>query len=69
VVAAGLTLNTTGSFGVVQVVEPWNPVQVNGVLVTSGTAGFFTLQWAQTASSVTLTRLQAQSFLMLNRTE
>jgi hypothetical protein len=69
VVAAGLTLNTTGSFGIVSLAEPWNPIQVNGVLVTSGTAGSFTLQWAQNASSATVTRLQAQSFLSLNRRE
>jgi hypothetical protein len=69
VVAAGLTLNTTGGFGIVAIAEPWNPVQINGVLVTSGTAGFFTLQWAQNVSTATVTRLQAHSFLMLNRTE
>lgn len=69
VVAAGLTLNTTGSFGIVQVVEPWNPVQVSGVLVTSVTAGLFTLQWAQNTSSATVTRLQAHSFLRLERSE
>lgn len=69
VVAAGLTLNTSGSFGIVSIVEPWNPVQVNGVLVTSVTAGLFTLQWAQNTTSATVTRLQAHSFLRLERSE
>jgi hypothetical protein len=68
-VTTGLTLNTTASFGVVQTAEPWNPVQISGVLTTSGTAGNFTLQWAQNVSSATVTRLQAQSFLSLNRVE
>jgi hypothetical protein len=69
VVTTGMTLNTSASLGIVSLVEPWNPVQTMGVLVTSGTAGSFTLQWAQNVSSGTVTRLQAQSFLMLNRVE
>jgi hypothetical protein len=51
VVTTGMTLNTSASLGIVSLAEPWNPVQTMGVLVTSGTAGSFTLQWAQNVSS------------------
>jgi hypothetical protein len=69
IVGAGLTLNTSGSLGAVSIAEPWNPAQVSGTLVTSASAGLFTLQWAQNTSSATVTRLQQHSFISLTRKE
>lgn len=68
VVISGLTLNNSPSGGIIQTVEPWNPVLVLGTLVV-GSAGNFTLQWAQNTSSATVTRLQAHSSLRLTRME
>lgn len=62
-----LTLNTLVSAGVAQTAEPWNTIVVIGLLVTAGTAGNFTLQWAQNTSSATATIGKTNSFLSLRR--
>lgn len=69
-VGGGLTLNTQASLGAgVATAEPWNPVQLHGSLIIAGTAGSFTLQWAQNTSSATITRLMTNSCLSLRRVE
>lgn len=42
-------------------------VPMSGILVVAGTAGTFQLQWAQGTSSVTGTRIFANSYLVLRR--
>ncbi|HEU5110199.1 MAG TPA: hypothetical protein VFT95_16790 [Micromonosporaceae bacterium] len=66
-VSAALTLTTTVNCGVVATADPFNPCMISGVLVTSGTSGSFTVQWAQSASSGTATVLKTNSFLALYR--
>jgi hypothetical protein len=68
VVTSGITLNTTASLGVgVFTAEPWNPVAVQGSLITGGSSGSFTLQWSQATSSAATTRLMDNSSLSLRR--
>ena len=67
--STSLTLNTVISAGVAQTVEPWNTIAVVGLLVVSGTAGSFTLQWAQNSISATATVAKTNSFLSLRRVE
>ena len=68
VVATGISLTTTASFGIgIATADPWNPVAIQGTLVTAGASGAFTLQWAQASSSATITRLMNNSALSLRR--
>jgi hypothetical protein len=42
-------------------------ISIQGLLITSGTAGTFQLQWAQNASSASGTTLKANSFMLLRQ--
>jgi hypothetical protein len=43
------------------------PVHLEGILITSGTAGTFRLQWAQASASASGTTVRAGSFMLLRR--
>lgn len=43
------------------------PIRCEGLLITSGTAGNFTLQWAQNTSNAGASTLRARSFMSLRR--
>ena len=76
-IAAGTQLTTydqSGSFGPGVTITATalgigldNWIQVRGILVTSGTAGAFTLQWAQSASTASNTTVRAGSAMLLRR--
>lgn len=43
------------------------PISIQGLVITSGTAGTFRLQWAQSTSNASGTTMKAGSFMLLRR--
>jgi hypothetical protein len=64
--AAAFSLASIPSFGLAAG-SLRSPVQILGLLVTSGTAGNFALTWAQSTLSGTATRILQNSFVSLRR--